>query len=266
MILLACDLDNTLIHSHAGADTAAAGLDGREGAASDGQEAAAPEVCVEYYNGEPLCFMSAEAYGLFAALGADVSLVPVTARSVAQYQRVSLFAEHVPRFAVTSCGATILKDGEVDAAWQEAPPARVRAAAAEMRDVFGRLGHDKRLSLVRVVDSSFVFARGEGADEALRSLPVKAYAGKLNLIRHGKKLYALPCGIDKGAALAAVRGQFGADCLLAAAGDSELDIPFLDRADVALVPSPALAALVHAPRVLVQDGDFAASVLRYVSG
>ena len=66
----------------------------------------------------------------------------------------------------------------------------------------------------------------------------------------GRKLYFLPPGLDKGAALERARRRFRPS-LVISAGDSTLDLPMLQRADLALVPDASLALQVQGPEVRV---------------
>jgi len=94
-IVVACDLDRTLIYS------AAAGA-----GASD-------LVCVEVLESRPQSFMTEAAHALLAQLRRAVVLVPTTTRTPAQYGRVELPGGPAP-FAVVSNGGHILVDGLAD--------------------------------------------------------------------------------------------------------------------------------------------------------
>jgi hypothetical protein len=65
MILLACDLDNTLIHGHS--------------------RAVEGDICVEYIIGKENSFMSQQSFSLYIKLDSNICFVPVTARSIEQF-------------------------------------------------------------------------------------------------------------------------------------------------------------------------------------
>src|SRR5690348_9081723 len=96
--LLACDLDGTLIFSRRRCEVADPDRD---------------LVCVEHLDGRPLSFMTPAAHDDLQLLGRSV--VAVTARSVAQYRRVTLPLPN--RYAVVANGGLILVDGEPDRSW-----------------------------------------------------------------------------------------------------------------------------------------------------
>ena len=77
VILFACDLDGTLIHSY---------KKFRDG-----------DICVEIYEGREQSFISARAFELLKKISAQVIFVPVTKRSFAQYQRIFWTEDFRPR-------------------------------------------------------------------------------------------------------------------------------------------------------------------------
>jgi hydroxymethylpyrimidine pyrophosphatase-like HAD family hydrolase len=243
MILLACDLDNTLIHRHAGAE----------------------DVCVEYIDGKAHSFMSRNAYTMLESLDQRICLVPSTARSLAQYKRVTLFLRNIPQYAITSCGGTLLRKGIIDKVWQAGITGIVQAVSPEMTAVLDLLRSIPQAGYVKVVDNTFIFALSTVSDTIIQSPCFAAYTGKLSFINHNKKIYVIPYHIDKGAALDVIRSEVDA-CTLIAAGDSVLDIPLLNRADYALVPSADLAAQLTSPRISIKPdkSDFAAWILSTV--
>ena len=85
-ILLACDLDNTLIYSY--------------------KHRVPGDSCVEWLDGQEQSFMTERTQALLRQLPANVRLVPVTTRSKEQYQRICWR----PAFGGGSAG-TSLADG-----------------------------------------------------------------------------------------------------------------------------------------------------------
>ncbi|MDN5546505.1 MAG: HAD family hydrolase, partial [Rhodococcus sp. (in: high G+C Gram-positive bacteria)] len=80
-VLIATDLDRTMIYSQAAI--------GGDPSGSDLDSAPSP-LCVEYYNGGPLSHMSVESIELLTALSSRVPVIPTTTRTIAQFQRIDL--------------------------------------------------------------------------------------------------------------------------------------------------------------------------------
>ena len=98
-ILFACDLDNTLIHSH--------------------KHKADGDICIEIYNDKAQSFISSRAVELLTEINSKILFVPVTTRSIEQYRRIQWLEGTQPEFAVTSNGANILHGGEIDLNWRQ---------------------------------------------------------------------------------------------------------------------------------------------------
>ena len=99
-LLIASDLDRTLIYSRAAFDLT-------PGAPQP------PVVCVELSDGAPMSFVTATAHGLLTTLADSGTLVPVTSRTVAQYQRITLPGKD-SAFAICANGGRLLVDGVED--------------------------------------------------------------------------------------------------------------------------------------------------------
>ena len=100
-ILLACDLDNTLIYSY--------------------KHRVPGDSCVEWLDGQEQSFMTERTQALLRQLPANVRLVPVTTRSKEQYQRIcwpKLAEAASPQWAVCSNGGLLLAEGAPEPAWQ----------------------------------------------------------------------------------------------------------------------------------------------------
>lgn len=245
-VLVGCDLDRTLIYS-----AAALLLEVPD-------EQAPALVVAEVYQGAPLSFMTRAAETLLAGLDDRACFVPVTTRTVAQYRRVRL--PGAGRWAVTSNGAVILRDGEPDREWSDALRAEIDASSAPLAEIVallhGTLPVDAVLR-VRDAEERFVYAIVDRA--ALTEADVAAFASTLaplgwTVSLQGRKLYAVPVPIRKERALAAVAERVGADRTIAA-GDSLLDRDMIGWADLGLRPAHGEleAAGWTAPNVVVTD-------------
>ena len=220
--LFASDLDRTLIYS-AGA------------LALTMPDAEAPRLlCVETYEHKPLSYMTEEAAGLLAGLDGRALVVPATTRTRAQYGRVRLPGPPA-RYAVCANGGHLLVDGESDPDWH----ARVRrsltecAPLAEVRERMLRGAHAEWLLKERVAEDLFAYLvvdRARLPETWVKELADWAEPRGWGVSLQGRKIYAVPRVLTKGAAVAEVARRTEAP-LTYAAGDALLDADLLLTAD-----------------------------------
>ena len=228
-VVVACDLDRTLIYS-----AAALRL--------QGDDRDAPDLLVtEVYGGVPISFTTRASEGLLVSLAAAAHLVPVTTRTVAQYQRVRLPGVR-PTHAVTTNGGALLVDGVPDLGWRRRLDARVAEECAPLAQVEALLtdAHWSTWTLsVKVAEDLFVYAvvdRAEMPETAVADLAARCDELGWTVSVQGRKVYCVPSPVTKAAALEEVRARTGADLVLAA-GDSLLDQGMLEVADHAFRPA-----------------------------
>lgn len=241
-ILLACDLDNTLLHSH--------------------RRRQADSVCVERLEGREQSFLSPGACSLLRRAIRETLFVPVTTRSVEQYQRIQWPEGCAPAWAATANGAVLLQNGIGDTPWQEESLEAVRRCRAELGRLSALLTREKNFRVCRMVDGMYLFASFES--ETLAAAQAEQYRGKtpLTVLASGRKLYFFPPGLDKGRAVLRLRKRLSAEQVVCA-GDSVIDLPMLCAAQAAVVPDESLGKQVDAPVVHVcgPGEDFARFVL-----
>ena len=201
-ILFACDLDNTLIHSH--------------------KHRRADDICVEIFDGREQSFISLRALDLIKKISARIFFVPVTTRSVVQYRRIFWAENFSPRFAVAANGAFFLNGMRQENFLREA----VEPFADELKLQLD-MADEKIFSIARIVDESFLFLKcREDFDAEI------FFDTSLTVQRTGKKIYLFPPRLNKGEALSLLTKKFSPEKIFAA-GDSEIDLPMLELADVA---------------------------------
>jgi len=227
-VLVACDLDRTLIYS------------ARSAALPPGFDR--PVVCVERYADADQSFVTAAALAGLVELSARAEFVPATTRTRAQAERVRFPGVGVPRYQIVANGGCVLVDGEPDAGWARAVERAARAdGAAPVGDVWREvLAWEREPWLLRPhrADDFFCYAivdRSLLPEERLAEIGAwSAARGWLTSVQ-GRKLYVVPRSLSKAAAAAEVARRAGADLVLAA-GDSLLDRPLLQFADAAVRP------------------------------
>ena len=205
-MLFASDLDNTLIYSY--------------------KAAKAGDICVERKDGKELSFMSPEAHALLKDVAERCAFVPVTTRSLSQYRRLDLGVKL--RYAIVANGALLLVDGVVDEQWTAQTRKLLDATLPEIEA-------DNLLFDVRYVDEAFIFCKSEHPRQAMKYLQTIIDGNKFNVCGVGDKVYIFPRFLDKGTAVKRLMERVPALGLICA-GDSELDLPMLEIADIPIAP------------------------------
>ncbi|MFI0409850.1 HAD family hydrolase [Actinomadura sp. 3N508] len=227
-VLVCSDLDRTLIYS-----TAAFALDGPD-------ETMPRLLCVEFYQGAPLSYMTEASARTLEALAKAATFVPTTTRTREQYSRVHLLEKPAP-YAICANGGHLLVDGVDDADWAASVRTHIAESCAPLRTVQEHLLHTSGDFVLRQRIASELFAymvvdraalpRG-WVDDLTAWCAERGWRTSLQ----GRKVYCLPTGLTKAAAAAEVARRTGASTTLAA-GDSLLDLDLLDAADAAVRPA-----------------------------
>ena len=204
-ILFASDLDNTLIHSY--------------------KYRRADDICVEHYEGREQSFMSPRTLESLKKFSERNLFIPVTTRSIAQYRRIFWAEDFKPRYAVVTNGAYFL-DGERQEDF-------LRGVVTPYQDELKRqlaAADEKFFTIARIVDESFLFLKCRDDIDADKL----AFHTNLTVEHTGKKIYLFPPELNKGAALKLLIKRFSPEMVFSA-GDSSIDLPMLQLADVAFV-------------------------------
>ncbi len=212
-ILMACDLDNTLIHSY---------KKKKEG-----------DVCIELIKGKEQGFINDSIREKMRRLNEKVIFVPITTRSIEQYLRIQWEQIVIPRYAVTTNGAILLDNGEKDPAWLGESDTILENYKDELSRILALLEQEDDYIRCRSVDGMYVFAYCKEGIEAEKKVRYYQEKTALDVISSGKKIYFLPGEFNKGYALQRLKRLIRPDYIIAA-GDSEIDIPMLELADLAL--------------------------------
>lgn len=231
--VVALDLDRTLIYSRTAID--------RSGGDPTAQGAVDPAElrCVEELDGAEQSFMTVGAIAHMVALRERATVVPTTTRTPAQFARVRVPGGPT-RYAVTSNGGRLLVDGVDDQDWHRSVRAALAERSAPLDEVVAEL--DSRLGewtrSRRIADDLFCYLVVDLAampDDFLPHWSAWCDAHGWAVSRQGRKVYALPVGLTKDAAVTEVLRRTGATRLLAA-GDGSLDAGMLSLAAAAIRP------------------------------
>ena len=269
-VLLACDIDNTLIHSW---------KHQKEG-----------DLCIEHIGEREQGYMSRKAAVLYSSLPDNIFLVPVTTRSVEQYRRIMWPGSREPDLAVTTNGAILLgprdKNGEnarsrllqndpggdisgICHEWiaqSKSASAPCRQAMNELGEIILASGHYLR---VRMVDDFYLFAYCEEGRDPKEAVPESALGNGLQIVSSGRKIYFLPPAFNKGEAVRRLEDLLRPPMILAA-GDTEIDLSMAEPADLMFIPEklfnacgPDLPYTVREKlRVCPEGEDFSEFILK----
>ncbi|SSC21909.1 HAD superfamily protein, partial [Klenkia terrae] len=224
-VLIATDLDRTLVYSLAAAGEPRPGEPGW--------------VVVEHLDGRAISHMSVLGAGRYEALARRWPVIPVTTRTPAQLARIRLPGPPA-RHAVAANGAVLLEDGEADPAWAESVAAALTNVAplAEAQEALARACTGDPTARRHTVPGLFCYAvvdRPAFTDERLDALRAWGASAGWGVSLQGRKLYLVPVVLAKSAAVAEVARRTGATTVLAA-GDSLLDTDLLEFAHLAVRP------------------------------
>jgi len=253
-VLVAVDLDQTLIYSP--------GSVGRLTGASDADDVRLHQVEAHMPSGTR-SFIAAALPGQLDALRARATVVPVTTRTRAQFERIAPLGSVAFDPSVCANGATLLVNGEPDPTWAAEVSDelthdgwKVEEAAAFL----DRYGLDRKAA--RLADGMFCYLVVTDVDEVgpkLARIQAELEAHGWSACLSGRKLYALPVLLTKAAALKRLAKRLEADVVVAI-GDSVLDVPMLAAADYSIAPAHADPAVREiADHVTSSAGPLAAT-------
>ncbi len=197
---------------------------------------------IEYYNGKPLCYIHNHIIDKLKQLDNQGSFVPVTTRTEEQYKRIEFGKLGIqPTYAITSNGAKVLKNGEVDKEWENTMKLKLTDRASENHRII-QLAQDiipqQCIKKIRTAENifSYIVLYRELFNEQLLPQIEKKLGGDWHVSLQGNKLYFMPSAVSKWNALQYVLQQLEQDKVIAA-GDSLLDLPLLKNAHLGIIPS-----------------------------
>lgn len=214
MIFLS-DLDRTLIFSY--------------------NRLGAENLCVEKKDGKELSYMTHSAAEIFSKMVKRITFIPITTRSLEQYNRIKFPHDFVPEYAIADNGANLLINGIPDKKWREYYDNICNECREELNGCADFLKSCPDVYFeVRLVDDTFIFTKTHTPDITLEQMRAAVKPQSVELFTNGDKIYAMPKKVSKDSALLRIKKLLGADIAIAA-GDSLFDVDMLRAADIAVV-------------------------------
>lgn len=211
------DLDNTIIFSYK-------------------RDIGKDKVLVEKRLEKELSFMSNYSHSRLAILDRDYSFIPLTTRSLEQYRRINFFENKKIKIALVANGGILLEDDRIVDNWYKESLSLAKESLEELKKAKEILSkRDEVYFEIRLVDGLFIFTKSNKTEITLESLKEVLDLSLVDISNHGEKIYVFPKSINKGKSLERLR-NFYKFTKIVVAGDSEMDIPMLERGDISIFP------------------------------
>jgi len=178
-------------------------------------------------------------------LESKCTFIPVTTRSLKQFQRIELFREKIKtKYAITSNGGTVLIDGKVDTKWEfilQKTLGMMELPIDTALEMFSEFEGEPWLKAYKKVDEVFVYCTlylDHFKPEYIESFRSKLEAKDWDVFIHGAKVYFIPKAVSKGNALRYLIDNYldEASGRVVAAGDSEMDLEMRSSAHYYYAP------------------------------
>lgn len=226
MILFTSDLDRTLIYSRR----------------MMAMHPISDELYIVETNREkqPRSYMSVATYKMLQKIHQEMAFIPVTTRSVAEYERIQGMIQLQSENVVTSNGGTILRNGEIDEKWQQKIRQLIVQTAVPNEEVLRHFDFSPwQTTEFVLVDDFFYVCKVdlEKVDHVLLTNVISKFATiGWRVMLHHAKLYILPTVLTKERAVQYLKDE-GNYTFHIAAGDSMMDVQMNIEADYSFVPA-----------------------------
>ncbi|MEY8389751.1 HAD hydrolase family protein [Lachnospiraceae bacterium 45-W7] len=245
------DLDNTIIYSCR-------------------HEIGRDKLCVELYQGREVSFVTIKTWEMLRQVKERALLIPVTTRTIEQYDRIQLKVE-TPEYALVCNGGILLEKGVENPVWYQDSLALTADCREELKAAQLLMERDKNRSFeVRNIRELFLFTKSEKPEKSVEYLEKRLDTEHVCIFQNGAKVYVLPKNLNKGAAvkrfLQKLQREGQETGTVYAAGDSGFDISMLQQAQISFAPA-ALGNSYKLPEqtLVVEDQEmFSEAVLRRI--
>lgn len=217
MIILASDLDNTLVFSPR-------------------RNILGEKVCVEVYKDMENSYMTEKSVEILKRLQEKLLFVPITTRSTGGFSRIDFNLVGIPKYALTCNGGVLLINGEVDEEWYSQSISLIKDSDIMLEKAIDILKKDINLTLdIRKVENLFVFTKSSKIDETVENLKKELDLNLVDILTQGVKIYVMPKILNKGTGVKRLKEKMKPEKIFVA-GDTKFDIPMLLLGDKSYFP------------------------------
>lgn len=202
-------------------------------------------ICIEYIEKDEISYISKDIINKIDRLNSSKIFIPTTTRSIEQFKRINFEKFGISfKYAITSNGACILKDGEILSSWKEQidllkqNSTNLNILINRYNEVFSK-DIESYISKFRIVEDNFFYiVLNKGVtdisflDNFIRYLNGNGWT----YFKNCSKVYFLPIGMTKENAIKfLVENELKASSFNAL-GDSNMDAGMLSIASKAYIP------------------------------
>lgn len=248
MIILASDLDNTLIYSQ------------RRFLEGDKR-------CIEIYKDKNISYMTEKTIELLKELQNHIMFIPITTRSRIDFLRIDFSSVRVPRYALVCNGGMLLVDNQIDEDWYRESLKMIKDSVPVLKQAMDLLEKDEFRTLdVRFVEKLFVFTKTSEPKKTIQMLKNHLNKGGVYIFSYREKVYVLPKILNKGIGILRLKNLLKAEKIIVA-GDNVLDIPMLKKADSSYFPEEIYHLcnkIKHGHCIYKSEGNFSDKMLERI--
>ena len=234
MVTLFCDLHNTLIYSHK-------------------RTLNTPKRVAEMLNGKEQSYITERTFDFLSSCN-TVNVVPVTTRTLQQYERVKGTLENFNcRFALILNGAVLIKDGIIDETWLAQSKELAKGASQEMDRAVTLIENSENV-LIRYSDGLFAYATAPYPEMLSQQIKRTVDTSLVKLFFDNRKVYCVPQILSKGNAIKRLLNILESEQTLAV-GDSNNDLSMFDNVDIPIVPCVLEAKVSNENKVVASESE-----------
>lgn len=232
MITLFCDLDNTIFFSHR-------------------KELNTSKRVAELLNGVEQSYITERTFDFLSSCR-SISFVPVTTRTLQQYERVKETIESFnSKYALILNGAVLLINGVVDDLWLNESRKLVEESADEMSKAATLLKQYGKAPL-RYLDDFLIYSSVKDPKVVAEKIEKDIDSSQLNVFFDSRKVYCAPLSMSKGSNVRRFRRLYQTIVSIGV-GDSKNDLSMLENVDIPILPRSLSSYVSNPQKIEVPD-------------